>query len=86
MRLITPIEKQEMHDMLDMCIDKMSNDKNSLKPHWRQLSLKELQMMITTENSELDTAIYQGDKDGIITEFKDIINLGIFGMHNLFKG
>ena len=86
MRLITPIEKQEMHDMLDKCIDKMSNDKNCLKPHWRQLSLKELQIMINTECSELHLAIYQGNKQDIISEFKDIINLGIFGMHNLFKG
>jgi hypothetical protein len=86
MRLITPIEKQDMHEMLDMCIDKMSNDKNCLKPHWKQLSLPEIQMMIDIECKELGLAIYQGNKQDIVSEFKDIINLGIFGMHNIFKG
>ena len=86
MRLISPIEKQEMHDMLDMCIDKMSNDKNSLKPHWRQLSLTELRIMIDIENRELDLAIFQGDKPGIVSELKDVVNLAIFALHNIFKG
>ena len=86
MRLITPIEKQEMHDMLDKCIDKMSNDKNCLKPHWRQLSLTELRIMIDIENRELDLAIFQGDKPGIVSELKDVVNLAIFALHNIFKG
>jgi hypothetical protein len=86
LRLITPQEKQEMHDMLDMCIDKMSNDKNCLKPHWKQLSLKELRIMIDIENRELDLAIFQGDKPGIVSELKDVVNLAIFALHNIFKG
>ena len=83
MRLVTEQEKREMHILLDTCIDKMNSDKNRYKPHWNTLDLKELQLMIVNEASELDLALYQGNKQEIISEFKDIINLAIFGMHNL---
>jgi len=86
MRLVTEQENQEMHLLLDECIGKMNDDKNRYKPHWNTIDLKEIQLMIVNESSELDLAIYQGNKDGIISEFKDIINLAVFGMHNLLKG
>ena len=86
MRLVTEQENQEMHLLLDECIGKMNDDKNRYKPHWKTMDLKEIQKMITVENAELDLALYQGVKDGIISEFKDIINCAVFGMHNILKG
>ena len=84
MRIISIEEKQEMHNMLDLCISKLEDTKNNVKPHWNELSQREIQMMIDIECKELSLALYSGKQEDIATELKDIINLGIFGMHNLF--
>lgn len=85
MRLTTEKEKIEMHLLLDTCIDKMNNDKNRYKPHWNTLTLKELQLMLTVENAELDLAMFSGNREEINSELKDVINLAMFAMHNILK-
>jgi len=80
---ITEIERKELHELLDISLEKLNTPKNIKKVHWSKLSILQLQKMLMVESFELDLAVC--NNYGIESECDDIINIALFIKHNLSK-
>ena len=83
MNRVNTEERKEFHELLDMCLDKLENPKNNMKPHWESMSIKEIRDLIMIECYELNHAMNIKSISGIKSEARDIINYSMFILYNL---
>jgi len=73
-----------MHNYLDKCIDKMDSPKNAKKCHWSKEKIESLAKMVMIEAHELELAVMEEDRESVYEECKDVINLAMMIIDNLF--
>ena len=81
---ITDKERSRMHNYLDSCIDKMNSPKNSKKCHWSKEKIESLAKRVLIEAHELELAVMEEDRESVYDECKDVINLAMMIIDNLF--
>ena len=85
MARITDEDRRRFHKIVDDSLNKLNNEKNINKTHWKHLTIPKLQKYINVENAELDCAVvdfpyYLGNVEN---EGFDIINYTLFLIDNI---